>query len=61
MKKKAKKLTLNRETIRGLQGYQVIGGTGLGPTGYDQIEATGCQCAMNSQEYSYCVGISCGC
>ena len=62
MKKRARKLTLSRETIRGLQeegdSRKVVGGTS--PTGYNQIMATDCQCYLNSDEITYCIGISCG-
>jgi hypothetical protein len=57
MQKKVKKLQLHRETIRGLQGsdsQKVLGGTN-GPTGYDQIEATGCAC-YTANEPTYCAG-----
>jgi len=54
LKKNVRKLSLSRETIISLQG-KVVGATG-GPTGYDQIQATDCACAMTTAEYTYCVG-----
>lgn len=55
MKKRIKKLLLNRETILNLQSEdfgRAAGGT-ADPTGYDQIAATDCACAQNT-EFTYC-------
>ena len=61
MKKRTKKLVLSRETVLGLQesSFRKVAG-GTSPTGYNQIQATDCQCALDTNEISYCVGISCG-
>ena len=59
MKKKAKKLTLHRETVRNLAGSDLNRAAGGTDTSGFCLEASGCECVVSDSHFDHTCGTVC--